>query len=213
MKNQILYIFDPLCGWCYGFSATMLKFYERYRDHYEFVAIPGGMVTGARVKPISEMEDFISEAYERVEQRTGTPYGDAYLNGLLRSKTTLLDSEPPSRALHAFRSFHFERGIEFAHALQKAHYLEGKDFNDESVYRDLAKQFDLEPETFMKRFREERIQSAMEQEFAWVSESGIQGFPTVVCRYREKYYLLAHGYCPLAKLEESLERAKSMMIS
>lgn len=211
MKDQILYLFDPLCGWCYGFSETMLQFYRQHHGTYEFVAVPGGMVTEQRIGPISGMEDYISKAYLQVEELTGTKYGDAYLNGLLRSRTTMLDSEPPSRATITYRSFFPDRAVEYAHKLQKAHFYAGRDYNDLSLYEDLALEFELDPAVFMERFHDERMKQNVQQEFAWVKESGVQGFPTVVYRSGQKYYMLAHGYAPLSSLNESLEKAKAMV--
>ena len=84
MKDQILYLFDPLCGWCYGFSHTILSFYKSKKDEFDFVTIPGGMVTGGRVGPISQMEDYISKSYPKVEKMTGIKFGESYTEGLLR---------------------------------------------------------------------------------------------------------------------------------
>lgn len=211
MKDQILYMFDPLCGWCYGFSETMVKFYRQHKNKFEFVAVPGGMVTGGRIGPISDMEDYISRAYKQVEQTTGCKYGEFYLEGLLRSKNTILDSSPPSKATITFRSFFPDRAIEFAHELQKAHYFEGKDYNNESLYVNLATQFELDPVQFMERYNDPRMEQNLQQEFAWVKESGVQGFPTVVYRSDQKYYLIAHGYAPLQTLNDSLTKALKMV--
>ncbi len=211
MNNQILYLFDPLCGWCYGFSQTMLKFYEAFRTEYEFVAIPGGMIIGSRVGPAKASRSYITGVIPRLETTTGVVFGEAY-HQLLNSDT-LFDSEPPSRALHAFRSFHFEKAIEFAHAMQLAHFTEGKDYNNPQMYVELAKQFGIEEAAFMERYEDERIRQNVQMEFAWAKESGVQGYPTVVLRKDQKYYMLAHGYAPLDSLKSSLEKAKKMMAS
>lgn len=208
MKHQILYLFDPLCGWCYGFSQTMLEFYHQHKDQFEVVAIPGGMITDERVKPASSMHAYISGAYERVETTSGVRFGEAYLKQLIPSDSIMLNSEPPSRALLTFRSFHFERAVEFAHALQEQHFAHGRDYNDESLYSDLAVSFQIDPEAFMTRYYDERMKQNVQQEFAWVRESGVQGFPTVVYRSDQKYFMLAHGYMPLDQLNLALERAR-----
>jgi len=149
MSKQILYLFDPLCGWCYGFSQTIVDFQKKHQGKYEFVAIPGGMMVDTGVKPIADMEDYIASAIPRVEQMTGSKFGDPFKLHLLRSRTTLLDSEPPSRALITFRTFRYDDAISFAHALQKAHFFHGRDYNDPALYEELASSFGLDPEAFM----------------------------------------------------------------
>ncbi len=205
MKDQILYLFDPLCGWCYGFSQTMVRFYEELRAEHEFVAIPGGMITGSRVGPAKASSIYIKGIIPRLEATTGVVFGEEYLR--LLDSDTIFDSEPPSRALHAFRSFHFERAIEFAHAMQLAHFTEGKDYNNPQMYAELAGQFGIGEAAFMERYEDERIRQNVQMEFAWARESGVQGYPTVVLRKGQKYYMLAHGFSPLESLKSSLERA------
>ncbi len=207
MTKQILYLFDPLCGWCYGFSDTILKFWDKYRYQYEFVPIPGGMVIDDRVQPISAIEEYISGALENLEAKTGCVFGDAYKNGLLKSKDTIMDSEKPSRALITFRTFNADMSMQYARELQKSHYYDGRDYNDDELYKELAEKFGIAPVPFMKRFEEEKMKQHVQQEFAWVKESGVQGFPTVVLRNDSKYYLLSNGYVPLEELEITLEKA------
>lgn len=212
MQAQILYLFDPLCGWCYGFSDTIDQFSAKYKNQYEFVPIPGGMVTDDRVQPISTIETYISDAFEKVEKMTGCKFGEEYINGLLRSKLVMMDSEPPSRALITFRTFNAQQSIAFAKALQAAHYRDGRDYNDLNLYRELSAKFGLDPDVFMSRFEEEKMKQQVQQEFAWVRESGVQGFPTVVLRNGQQYYLISNGYVTLEELEKTLEKAKARVL-
>jgi putative protein-disulfide isomerase len=207
MEKQILYLFDPLCGWCYGFSDTIYQFSEKYAGQFEFVPIPGGMVTGDRVGPVAKKEDYISGALERVEKMTGCKFGEKYKNGLQKKKTTMMDPEPPSRALITFRTFNLAKSISFAKSLQKAHYYDGMDYNEESWYGDLAAEFGIDRKVFMDRFSELKMKQHVQEEFVWVRESGVQGYPSVVLRKGQKYFMISNGYIPLSELESSLKKA------
>lgn len=209
MNNQILYLFDPLCGWCFGFSNTILQFYKKLNTEYEFVAIPGGMITGSRVGPASQSKGYIIDVIPRLESLTGVKFGAGYFKML--DSNTIFDSEPPSRALHTFRSFQFEKAIEYVHTMQHAHFVDGRDYNDLSLYPELAEPFGISPQDFTERFHDERIAQNVQMEFAWARESGVQGYPTVVLRSGQKYYMLAHGYAPIDSLEASLQKAKKML--
>ena len=33
-KETIIYIFDPLCGWCYGFSGTIVDLFNKRKDEF-----------------------------------------------------------------------------------------------------------------------------------------------------------------------------------
>lgn len=194
---------DPLCGWCYGFSNVMQQLQEKYKDTYDFQVIPGGMITGSRVAPVSEMANYILGAYHRVEEGTGVKFGEPYLD-LLREGTEINNSEPPCRAIHTFREQHPEKALDFAHKLQLKMFLEGKSWNSDETYRELATEFGLDGDAFVKDMNTEESKYGTQQDFQWVQGAGISGFPCTVLQAGGKYYMLAQGYKPLEAVEEVL---------
>lgn len=200
-KDTLIYIFDPLCGWCYGFGNTILQLFNKRKDDLEFEVVTGGMITGSRIAPFHTMQAYISGAYKRVEEMTGVKFGERYLKELLPSDT-LLSSEPPCRALVTFRSFTPEQVVPFAHALQKKQFLDGKEFNTDDVYEELAADFKIDPVAFLERFYSEEMKYHTQQDFHWSQSAGIKGFPTVMLKTDASYYMVAHGYRPLEDLEK-----------
>lgn len=211
-KNTIIYIFDPLCGWCYGFSGTIVDLFNKRKDEFNFEVLAGGMVTGSRVAPFHTLHGYVSGAYKRVEEMTGAKFGAPYLNELLPSDT-LMNSEPPSRALVTFRTFKPDEVVPFAHALQKKQYLEGRDFNDDAVYRELAADFGIDADAFMARFHSDEMKHQTAQDFQWSQNAGVKGFPTVVLKNEQGYYMVAHGFRPLEELEKVIATIQGAEIS
>jgi putative protein-disulfide isomerase len=208
-KDTIIYIFDPLCGWCYGFSGTIVDLFNKRKEDFDFEVVVGGMITGTRIAPFSTMHSYISGAYKRVEEMTGAKFGEPYLNGLLPSDTQM-NSEPPSRALVTFRSFLPDQVVPFAHALQKKQYLEGKDFGDNSVYEELATEFGLDPKAFIEKFESEEMKYETTQDFQWSTSAGVKGFPTVLLKNDHGYYLVSNGFRPLEEVEKVIETIQGM---
>ncbi|MEQ9378407.1 MAG: DsbA family protein [Imperialibacter sp.] len=208
-KETIIYIFDPLCGWCYGFSGTIVDLFNKRKDEFNFEVVAGGMVTGTRIAPFSTMHGYISGAYKRVEEMTGAKFGESYLNDLLPSDTQM-NSEPPSRALVTFRSFLPDQVVPFAHALQKKQYLEGRDFADNKVYEELATEFGLDPKAFIEKFESEEMKYRTTQDFQWSNSAGVKGFPTVVLKNDQGYYLVSNGFRPLEEVEKVIETIRGM---
>jgi len=204
-KNTILYIFDPICGWCYGFSGTIVDLFNKRKDEFNFEVIAGGMITGSRIAPYSTMKNYIHGAYKRVEDMTGAKFGQAYLHDLLASSDKLMNSEPPSRALVTFRTFLPEQVVLYAHELQKKQYVEGRDFNDTSVYEELATKFGISPEAFMERFNSDEMKHQTQQDFQWSQNAGVKGFPTVVMKTEAGYYLVSNGFRPLDEVERVID--------
>jgi putative protein-disulfide isomerase len=206
MKNKILYIMDPLCGWCYGYSTVMQQLQENYKGQLDFTVIPGGMIMDARVQPVAEMAQYILGAYHRVEEYSGAKFGEPYLD-MLREGTEISNSEPPCRAIHTFQTMKPEEGLNFAHALQLKQFVEGKSFNDLDTYRELATEFGLDPETFTTTMESEEMRYGTAQDFQWVQGAGITGFPCTVLQKGDEYFLISKGFQPYEGVVEVLEKA------
>jgi putative protein-disulfide isomerase len=207
-KPRIIYVYDALCGWCYGFSPVISQFRRDHADAFTFEVLSGGMMTGARVRPVSESMRYIGEAYKVVEQQTGVQFGDAYLNGLLAEGSYLSDSEPPGVAMTVFKADRPGESVAFAATLQNALYRDGLDLNDPAIYGPLVEPFGLDAAEFVQKLADPVSKQQTLAEFGKVAEWGIGGFPTVIFDPGTggQLYLLARGYAPLDALNATLDR-------
>ncbi len=208
-RPRIIYVYDALCGWCYGFSPVIRQLYARYSETVDFDVLSGGMMTGLRVRPVSESMAYIQQAYKTVEDHTGVRFGDAYLNGLLKEGTYLSDSEKPGMAMTLFKAISPEQAVLFASALQHALYHDGIDLNVDSHYGPLVEPFGIDPDEFIAHVSDDAIKEQTWAEFNLVSQYGINGFPSVIVETGDKLYQIARGYLPYDALEANLKQAVS----
>lgn len=208
--TRIIYVYDALCGWCYGFSAVMQRFYHEHRDQLNFTVLSGGMMTGDRARPIAESMAYISEAYRVVEERTGVQFGQPFLDNILHPGTYISSSEKPGMAMTLFKTAQTGREVEFAGELQNALYRDGLDLNVDAVYGPLVERFGLNPGEFVKHVSDAAIREQTLAEFGLVAQFGINGFPTVIVEKGENLYLVARGYVPYPTLAANIGRALAM---
>lgn len=201
---KVIYVYDALCGWCYGFSPVIQQLYEAHGDEYEFEVISGGMITGERIGPIGEVAPYIKQAYKEVEQRTGIVFGDAFLENVLEEGSTVFSSIPPSIALAVFKKQRPGEAVRFASRLQKAIYYEGMPPEDWTAYGELATEFGLDGTAFVEAMRSEKGIALAEADFQRAQAFGVAGFPTVIVQNGEDYYLIARGYVDYKTLNNSL---------
>lgn len=208
MLPKIIYIYDPLCGWCYGFSPVIRKIQEEYKSRMDFEIISGGMVVGDRVGPVGAFADYILKALPRLEELTGVTFGEPYLSQL-RDKSLFLSSLKPCIALEVFKSFNEKDAIAFASSMQKAHYIDGKSLEEESVYIDLIKPFNIDSTEFLKRLNSDEFRMETSNQFKMIQEWGITGFPAVILVKDNQFYLIAKGYVDYANLNKTIEKILS----
>ncbi len=205
---KIVYVYDALCGWCYGFSPTMERFVEKYNDHLKVEVISGGMVVGNRIGPIGEVAGYISRAYKDVEKATGVKFGSNFLNNTLKEGTAIFTSVPPAIALCVFKSIRPDSQLAFASQLQKAIYFEGMKPEEYDAYGKLAGEFGISPDEFVIDMKEDQYLQAAEQEFRLSQTLGVSGFPTVFLSANDEMYLLARGAAKFDQLEQQFLRAR-----
>ena len=102
-KIKLIYVYDALCGWCYGFSPVIDQFAKKYKNDLTFEVISGGMVTGGRIGSIGEVAGYISWAYKDVENATGIKFGNNFLNKTLKDGKAIFTSIPPAIAMSVFK--------------------------------------------------------------------------------------------------------------
>ena len=209
MKNRIIYIYDALCGWCYGFSPVMMKIYEKYKNELDFDVLSGGMVLGERAGEIGKVAGYISKAYQQVETTTGVKFGEGFLKNVLEPGTAWFSSEKLGVAMTVFKQLLPQHALPFAHDLQQAVYEKGTDMNIDINYLPLLEKYKINPSLFMSIFKSEDALERTKDEFQFVSEMGITGFPTVLFAKGSEGFVITRGYQSFKCIETAIEQLLS----
>lgn len=204
MPHKLIYIYDALCGWCYGFSPVMQQLYKKYHGHLEFEVLSGGMIMGLRAGPIGEVAAYIAKAYPDVERGTGIKFGAPFIRNILEPGTAFFSSEMPGIALTVFRKSKPKQALEFAHVMQNALYRDGQELSVLDNYRPLVAAFGLSGDDFIREMGTEEARYETSMEFQTVANWGVTGYPTVLLKpaEEEQYYMIGRGYTQLERMEE-----------
>ncbi len=189
MTPVLHYIYDPLCGWCYG-AAPLVR---AARQVITVVAHGGGMMTGSQRQTISPaFRNFVLPHDQRIAAATGQPFGAAYFDGLLREDGVALDSASPIAAVLAAGQL-AGRELDLLARLQTAHYVEGRRICEPAVQAELAREIGLDA----ARFNAVRSQSAglateqhIAQSRALLAQVGGRGFPAFSLALDGRYEVL-----------------------
>ena len=176
--ERILYAYDPLCGWCYGFIPVMRAVRDAYPDTPIDVRM-GGLVTGDRVSPYSDARAYIEDAAKRMGEVTGRPLSRRFFDELLSRADVISNSAQPCAAVLHVREQAPDLELEFAHALQEAHFEEAMSYDDAATYRTVMDRLGIDAPDPDIATDGEGVRAA-EQEFADTRALGIGSYPTVL---------------------------------
>ncbi|MCS4229363.1 protein-disulfide isomerase-like protein with CxxC motif [Stenotrophomonas chelatiphaga] len=76
-QNTLLYLFDPLCGWCYGAAPAL----DALTNHpsIELMLLPSGLFTGRGARPQNrQWADYAWANDQRIAALTGQVFSEAY---------------------------------------------------------------------------------------------------------------------------------------
>jgi putative protein-disulfide isomerase len=205
-KPELYYVYDPLCGWCYGFSPVMHQVKDHYKDRVDIEVISGGMVLGDRVGPLSQIAPYIRDGVKRVEDMTGVKFGQSYLDDLFGEGKRIMDSWPPCLALTVFKSFAPSQALNFASDIQRAIYFDGLPCGDMENYARLAARYGVNEEEYLSRCQDDAYGLMTRQEFQFAQDLKAQGYPYVVFKNKGKYFLVAHGYTDFETVKSRLDK-------
>ncbi|WP_434704610.1 DsbA family protein [Pseudomonas sp. Z1-12] len=183
------YLYDPLCGWCYGAKPLV----QAAQAVLPVIAHGGGMMTGTNRQQVSpQLRNYVMPHDRRIAEYSGQPFGEAYFDGLLRDQSAVFDSAPPTAAVLAAEQLG-GHGLELLGRLQTAHYVEGRRIADETVLLELAQSIGLPAQAFLAAFRAADVQGHIKASRALLAQVGGQGFPTLALEQDGQFSLIDIG--------------------
>ncbi len=200
---KLVYVYDALCGWCYGFGPVVEKIEKEFKGKVAIEIISGGMVMGDRIAPIGNMSEYILQAIPHLEHATGVTFGAPYI-ALVEKGTYVTSSEKPSIALWVYKSFTSDRAVEYGYGIQKAFYMEAKDLNNDSLYANLAIPFGIDRNQFLQRMQDSTYLKQAQEGFKRAADLGVTGYPTLLEKKGDAYVQITEGYRDYAPIEKHL---------
>ena len=197
---KLIYIMDPLCGWCYGNSVNTQKLHEKYKDVLGFEILPAGMWAGANTRMQSKpMAQFIKRHDPQVQQTTGTEFGESYFD-FIEKENIVLDSEIPSRAIVSVKKILAMQAIAFAIEVQRARYWYGKDLNLEKTYLSICEDLKIDETQFLEVFHSEALKKETLDTFS-LAQQYASSYPTLLAEKEGQYYILEQGYASFESID------------
>ena len=198
--NKLIYVTDPMCSWCYGFSPEISEVVEKVKDKCSLELVMGGL-RPYNTETMKELGGFLSKHWHHVEERSGQTFNYT----ILEDHTFVYDTEPPARATVVVR--HLKPEVEFAFfkKVQLAFYAENKNTNLLETYLPIAQQFEINKVQFAEAFESDAMKQAVRNDYEKAAEWGVAGFPTLIWKNEDQFKLLARGYTDASILIKQIE--------
>jgi putative protein-disulfide isomerase len=204
-KPTLIYVFDPLCGWCYGISPVISKIASTYKDVLSIETVCGGMITDDQIGSIKQKAPFLKKATALVTQHTGAEFSRYFIDTVMLDSSRIMTSVQPSIAIMICKEMKPEYLLSFIEELHKYIYIIGIDMTKEESYLPIAKQFGMPEKEFLLKMKNKKYKESAIKEFRQAEQLGIQSFPALLLQKDGKNTIIANGYKSFQEIDLSLQ--------
>lgn len=199
---HLLYIFDPMCSWCYGFAPVIDAIAAHFGDRLPVKLMVGGLRAGNTVVMTEKDRDYIRGAWTRVGAASGQSFDFAFFD----RPHFIYDTEPACRAIVTVRSIAPDMVLAFKSAVSAAFYGHNRDTTAAEVLADVAAEQGIDRAAFLDKFMSSDIRNETFRDFLLAKDMGVEGFPCLVAGSGEQYALVTNGFRPIDGVIEALEK-------
>lgn len=200
-EKEIIYVGDPMCSWCWGFSPVLQQIVSEYSEAAPLRLIVGGLHAFDTDPMNDQYKATIKHHWEQVAEATGQPFNYAFFE----REGFVLDTEPACRATVVVRNMKPDALLSFYERIHKGYYVEDTDTTALETFLDYAAKEGIDQAAFKETFESEAAKQETMDDFGWCQQAGVTGFPTVVLREDETLAALTVGYQPFDSLKPVLD--------
>ncbi|TXK51876.1 DsbA family protein [Pontibacter qinzhouensis] len=196
----ILYVTNPMCAWCYGFTPVMRRLRALWHGRLNIKILIGDMQAYATEPLLASEKERLAVSWHRVQQRVNLPFDYRFF----LKRYFVYHTEPVCRALLVVKLLRPVLTLEVLRALHSAFFADGLDLtNPDNIYQ-VVKLFGISENLFFALYESDEIMEQLEEEFKLAERIGATSFPSVYLETQRGPELLVKGFCDLDFLEDKL---------
>lgn len=204
---KFLYIADPMCSWCYGFSPELRAFLSHF-PNYDLDIVLGGL-RAYQTQPLDDaMRDMLYGHWEKVALVSGL----AFDHKALHRPNFVYDTEPACRAVVTAKLLADDLPagglLDVFQAISHAFYAQARDITNETELANILTQAlntTVGDAHFDRGSLHETLTAAATREetrlnFEQIQRWGIRGFPMLLLVTDTGLQIVANGFCKTEQL-------------
>jgi putative protein-disulfide isomerase len=201
---ELIYVMDPHCGWCFGFGKVILELFETYKNNpsVSFDIKPGGLFSPKIEIPLN-FADSKRPIAQRIEKLSAVKFSEKYFTHIL-GEGSVLDSEPPARAILCVRELNKELLVPFTEKLLEKEFIYGENNSLEKTIFSVVKELNIDEAKFRDLYHSNEMKQNVLIEFQ-EARSMVSGYPVLLLRQNNQITKLASGYAPTERLVKKID--------
>ena len=186
--STLIYVYDPMCSWCYGFRPTWKAILQGLPDGVTVQTRLGGLAPDSNTPMSDAMRDKLAATWHRIESMCQVSFDHAYWD---QRPNPPRSTYIAGRAVRAAQSMGLAEW-DMVEAIQDAYYQSRANVWDTQVLVEIAKKLGLDGDGFAAAL--ENIRAQHELEVRATAQMGVTGYPSLVWEQAGELGLLPIDY-------------------
>lgn len=191
MKTTLIYVHDPMCSWCWGFTDVYEQLLERLPAEVGVHRLLGGLAPDSDVPMPDSMKAMLQQTWRRIEILIpGKQFNFEFWNRCVPRRSTY----PACRAVIAAR----EQGEQYdpimTRTIQQAYYQQARNPSDNETLLKLAAEIGLDADRFDSQLRDPKTHQQLLDEINLARSIGIDSFPSLLLELGDQRYPVLSNY-------------------
>ncbi|KTF16861.1 DsbA family protein [Pseudoalteromonas sp. H105] len=174
-KAKLIYIFDPMCSWCWGYAPVWQQLKQALDGIVTIEYRVGGLAPDSEEPMPLDMQSMLQNTWHSISNKLGTQFNFDFWHHCQPRRSTYLACRAVLLARRAGKEG------EMIQAIQHAYYLHARNPSDTSVLAELAKEIGISDVThFIQQLDSCDVNTELFKEVTYTRSLPIQGFPSLV---------------------------------
>lgn len=208
MTATLIYCYDPMCSWCWGFSPTWTKLQKALQsliDSNQLAIQPmlGGLAIDSDAPMAEGMKVGLESTWQNIQATLGTEFNFDFW----RTASPRRSTYPACRACYVARETGLEE--EMYHAIQHAYYLHAQNPSDLDTLTECAEQIGLKTDSFQKAMQHVQNEKRLEKEIEQARYLGLHSFPSLALVIGDRLIPIPLDYKDHSNMLHAIKKALS----
>ncbi len=188
---SLIYVHDPMCSWCFGFSKTLTTVLDQLPNGIKVKRLLGGLAPDSNELMHEATRNMVRQNWQRIEQAIpGVHFNYDFWDNCEPRRATY----PACRAVIAARQQGENFDAVMTDQIQQAYYQQARNPSNDSTLIELAVEIGLDQEPFCHDLTSNETEQILLQEINQSRSLGVNGFPSLVMECNGRYELVHTNY-------------------
>jgi putative protein-disulfide isomerase len=177
VSNNLYYIHDPMCSWCWAFRPIWHKVLKELPSHINVYYLLGGLAPDSDLPMPLETQKYVKDNWIKIQKVVpGTEFNYDFWTLNEPKRSTYLSC----RAVIAAKRQGPDFEVLMTEGIQKAYYLNALNPSNEDTLINIAQEIGLSKESFKEDLKSSEVNDLLLDQIHTTKTMPISGFPSLV---------------------------------